>query len=284
MTQLKFKRLPLRKPFEAVAIDFLGPLIKTDSGNRYIMSCVDLFSRFSVLNALPNRISEAVISCLISIFDKFVYPKTLVSDNALEFKANSIQLFAKLNSVFKKEVLPFSNGIVERRNSGITRLLKLYLNWVPHNNWDAFLSTVENTINNQLNISLGDTPAFVVFGRDTCPNIERKELSTIATLEDVESNVQYMDRNRLFIQEFVRNNIINETNKRNTYHNKKRIVKNLEIGYRVLVKKHLKRNKLDLSWLGPGRVVELGKKFCIMKLGNKKIKTNLNHVIILLRK
>ena len=50
-----------RKPFKAVAIDYLGPLIKTDSGNRYILSCVDLFSRFSVLNALPNRSSEAVI-------------------------------------------------------------------------------------------------------------------------------------------------------------------------------------------------------------------------------
>ena len=159
-----------------------------------------------MLNALPNRSSEAVISCLINIFDKFGYPKILLSDNALKFKANSVQLFAKINSVIKKEVLPFSpfsNGIVERRNTGITRLLKLYLNWVPHNNWDAFLSTVENTINNQLNISLGDTPAFVVFGRDTCPNIERKELLTIANLEDVENNVKYIARNRLFIQEFV---------------------------------------------------------------------------------
>ena len=276
-----------RKPFEAVAIDFLGPLISTDSGNRYILSCVDLFSRFSVLNALPNRSSEAVISCLINIFDKFGYPRILLSDNALEFKANSVQLFAKINSVIKKEVLPFSpfsNGIVERRNTGITRLLKLYLNWVPHNNWDAFLSTVENTINNQLNISLGDTPAFVVFGRDTCPNIERKELSTIANLEDVENNVKYMARNRLFIQEFVRNNIINETKKRNTYRNKKLIVKNLEIGDRVLVRNHLKRNKLDLSWLGPGRVDDVGKNYCVLELGNKKIKSNLNHVIKLLGK
>ena len=109
-----------RKPFEAVAIDFLGPLISTDSGNRYILSCVDLFSRFSVLNALPNRSSEAVISCLINIFDKFGYPKILLSDNELEFKANCVQLFAKINSVIKKEVLlfsPFSNGIVERRNT-----------------------------------------------------------------------------------------------------------------------------------------------------------------------
>ena len=133
-------------------------------------------------------------------------------------KSNSIQLFATINNVLKKEVLPFSpfsNGIVERRNAGITRLLKLYLNWVSHNNWDEFLFTVENTINNQLNISLGDTPALVVFGRDTCPNIERKELSTIYNFDTIEHNVKYLARNRLFIQEFVRNNIINEINKRN---------------------------------------------------------------------
>ena len=96
-----------RKPFEAVAIYFLGPLISTDSGNHYILSCVDLFSRFSVLNALPNRSSEAVIFYLINIFDKFGYPKILLSDRALEFKANSVQLFAKINSVIKKKYYRF---------------------------------------------------------------------------------------------------------------------------------------------------------------------------------
>ena len=79
-----------RKSFEAVAIDFLGPLISTDSGNRYILSCVDLFS---VLNALPNRSSEAVISCLINIFDNFGYPKILLSDNALEFQGEFCSAF-----------------------------------------------------------------------------------------------------------------------------------------------------------------------------------------------
>ena len=56
----------------------------------------------------------------------------------------------------------------------------------------------------------------MVFGRDTCPNIERKEFSTIYNFDTIEHNVKYLARNRLFIQEFVRNNIINETNKRNT--------------------------------------------------------------------
>ena len=132
-----------------------------------------------------------------------------------------MKLFAKFNNV-KKEVLPFSpfwNGIVERQNAGISKLLKNYLNWCSHNNWDEFLNIVENSINNQLNVTLGDTPTFVLFGRDTCPNIERKELSTIYNFDTVESSVKYQSKNRLFIQEFITNKIINETLKRNAYHN-----------------------------------------------------------------
>ena len=62
---------------------------------------------------------------------------------------------------------------------------------VSHYNWDEFSSTFENTINNQLNITLGNTPAFVLFGRDTCPNIERKELSIIYNVDSVEYSVNY---------------------------------------------------------------------------------------------
>ena len=87
----------------------------------------------------------------------------------------------------------------------------------------------------------------MLFGRDTCPNIERKELSTIYNFESVESSVKYRAKNRLFIQEFIRNNIINESLKRNIYHNKRRVDKNTEVGVRVLVPNHLKKHKLDRS-------------------------------------
>ena len=63
-----------KQQFETVAIHFFGPL-------RYILSCVDFFSRFAVLNTLPNRNLETVISCLLNVFDKFGYPNTLLSDN-----------------------------------------------------------------------------------------------------------------------------------------------------------------------------------------------------------
>ena len=45
-------------------------------------------------------------------------------------------------------------------------------------NWDSFLSTVENAINNTVNITLGETSSFVLFGYDTYPSLQSNLLGT----------------------------------------------------------------------------------------------------------
>ena len=89
-------------------------------------------------------------------------------------KANVCQFFSKINLIVKKEVLPYSawsNGIVERNNGKIGKLLRLMVN-SSSENWDSFLSTVENAINNTVNITLGETSSFVLFGYDTYPSLQ----------------------------------------------------------------------------------------------------------------
>ena len=44
--------------------------------------------------------------------------------------------------------------------------------------WDSFLSTVENAINNTVNITLGETTSFVPFGYDTYPSLQTNLLGT----------------------------------------------------------------------------------------------------------
>ena len=279
---VKIKNAPVAtRPFESVSMDFIGPLIGTDSGNKYILSIICLFSRFTVLHAVPDKSTDTVISCLTSTFTKFGYPDTLLSDCALEFTSKAMKLYAKLNNIYKAEVLPycpFSNGLVERHNSGINKLLKLYVNSCSHNNWDIFISLVENTLNNQYVLTLKETPAFVMFSRDTCPNIIRHSLDKMYDLPESELQVQFFARQNLLIQEQIRTIIINETNKRTQYHNTKRKDKILKVGDRVLIRNHLKRHKLDLSWLGPAVVIDVIKNKCIVKLGTRNIKTNVNYV------
>jgi hypothetical protein len=55
-----------------VGIDLIGPLPKTKSGNRYIITLVDYFSKWPEAAALPNKKAESVASFLYKIICRLV--------------------------------------------------------------------------------------------------------------------------------------------------------------------------------------------------------------------
>ena len=93
---IKIMSAPIaNRPFQCVSMDFVGPLPTTDKNNKYILVVIDLFSRFTRLFATSDKSSETVIDCLTCVFNTFGYPDTLLSDNALEFKANVCNFLVK---------------------------------------------------------------------------------------------------------------------------------------------------------------------------------------------
>ena len=69
------------QPMERVAIDVLGPLPETDSGNKYILIAMDYFSKWPEAYALPNQEAVTVADVLVSqFFSRFGVPAELHSD------------------------------------------------------------------------------------------------------------------------------------------------------------------------------------------------------------
>ena len=48
------------RPFEMVGIDLLGPFQKSSSGNTYVVTMVDRFTRWPELVAIPDATAEIV--------------------------------------------------------------------------------------------------------------------------------------------------------------------------------------------------------------------------------
>ena len=281
---IKIKTAPIAtKPFQVVSFDFVGPLPVTPNLNKYILVVIDLFSRFAKIYPTPSKNTNIVIKHLAETFDVFGYPETLISDCALEFKSDALKNFANFHGVKKTEVLPYSphsNGIVERTNGRLNKLLKLYVNTTTHDMWDIFLTTVENAINNQYIGTLGDTPAYTLFARDTAPNLNRTDLNQLYSYDSDSDIIKYRCREIANIQTNIRANIINNTLKRNLQRNLTRKDKNLTIGDRVLLRNHHKNNKLDLAWLGPGIITDITRHKATIRIGNKIFPNiNINHLL-----
>jgi Integrase zinc binding domain/Integrase core domain len=81
------KRGPLQSilagaPFERLSIDLTGPHCRT----VYILTCIDVFSKWTEAFAIPNKEAKVVARVLVEqVFCRFGPPISLLSDNGTEF-------------------------------------------------------------------------------------------------------------------------------------------------------------------------------------------------------
>ena len=62
--------VPVKSPMYHIGIDFVGPISPTScSGNRYILTVSDYFTRFGWAKALPTKEAKNVVSALKEVIN-----------------------------------------------------------------------------------------------------------------------------------------------------------------------------------------------------------------------
>ena len=102
---------------ETVHIDFVGPLSKTSTGHRYILTLVDKFTKW--VEAIPTKdcTAETAAKALLQVFYNIGFPQTIVSDRGRSFENNLITQLCKTLGIQKKRTSsyrPAANGACER--------------------------------------------------------------------------------------------------------------------------------------------------------------------------
>jgi hypothetical protein len=66
--------VPVKSPWYHLGMDFIGPISPTSaSGNRYILTISDYFTKFSFAKALPTKEAAVVVNTLRQVFGSYVY-------------------------------------------------------------------------------------------------------------------------------------------------------------------------------------------------------------------
>ena len=120
-------------------------------GFRYIMTTIDVFARKVFLEA--TKVKEALVTS--RALDRVtrradVTPKYIICDNGTEFKGD-FETFCKAHEITIRRNRPYSpeaNGIVERANKEIRKLLRNINLENENNNWVDNLRRVEDLRNN----------------------------------------------------------------------------------------------------------------------------------------
>ena len=107
-------------PMERIAMDMVGPLQKTDSGNRFLLMVVDYGTRFPFVVPLKTTGSEQVTSVLMSIFSMVGIPGEILTDRGSNFTGELMQHFNKMLGIRAFRTSPNhpqTDGMVEQFNS-----------------------------------------------------------------------------------------------------------------------------------------------------------------------
>ena len=67
-------------PFEKVAIDLVGPFEIAKSGHRFVLTCINLASRYPEAIRLRAATAADVAEALLEIFSRHGLPCTILSD------------------------------------------------------------------------------------------------------------------------------------------------------------------------------------------------------------
>ena len=150
------------QPFERINIDFKGPLPST-TGNRYILTIVDEFSRYPFAFPVRDMVTPTVIKCLVQLFSLFGMPGYVHSDRGPSLISEELKSFLHSRGIATSRTSsynPQGNGQVERYNGIIWKTVSLALEsrGLPQSNWELLLPDALHSIRSLLCTATNCTP------------------------------------------------------------------------------------------------------------------------------
>ena len=188
-----------KRPFEFMAVDLLA-MPESSTGNKYAMVVMDHFTRYATVVAIPDKsaatVAKAIVDRVILVHGP---PTTLLSDQGREFDNELLLNISKkfsIKKVFTTPYRPQSDGLVERFNRTLIRLLRCFVDGTQAN-WDEVLPYVLYAYNTAVSAATGETPFTIVFGREPSPPI-------FSDVLDAAGNIKAMSDPSMWRQEVQR--------------------------------------------------------------------------------
>ena len=177
-------------PLEKVAIDIMGPLPTTPSGNKYLVVICDYFTKWPEAFPVPNITAETIAHVLVDgFFCRYGIPYQLHSDRGAQFESRLFQQICQLLDIRKSRTTayrPQSDGLVERMNRTLEQMLAAHVD-DHHTNWDRHLQRCLLAYRSSVHSSTKETPAMLMLGHEIhlpvdvmfqSPDSERSHVNT----------------------------------------------------------------------------------------------------------
>src|SRR5579859_1657502 len=106
-----------QRAFERWEMDWVGPLVEMNHGNKYLLTAIDYATSKAYAKAYPARSGEAAVAMVRHIIYSCGKPSQIITDNGEEFRGNKCEAYIKKYEIKHDHTSPGhpqTNGKVER--------------------------------------------------------------------------------------------------------------------------------------------------------------------------
>lgn len=244
------------KPFDLISVDTVGPLTRSQSGNRYALTMQCDLTKYIITVAVPDKqastLAKAIVEHAILIYG---CPIAIKSDMGTEYKNEIIQELCNIFSVNQKFATayhPETIGALERSHRCLNEYLRHFIN-EQHDDWDSWLPYFTFYYNTTPHSAHNFAPFELLFGKQAnYPN----ELKNVKTIEPVYNHDLYYKEVKFKLQTAAQKaKTLLEKAKQKLTTNHKRHARpiTIKLGDQVWLKKE-NRRKLDPVYSGPYKI------------------------------
>ena len=243
-------------PFRRIAMDIVGPLPRSHSGEKYILVVCDYATRYP--EAIPLRSIDAgtIAQELIQLSAGVGVPKEVLTDQGSNFTSQLlVELYRLLNvrPIHTSPYHPQTDGLVERFNQTLKAMLRKTAT-DEGKDWDKLLPYLLFAYREVPQASTGFSPFELLYGWQVRGPLDILKESWQEDRKSNESVVSYV----LGVQEklaklsgLVRENLAAAQKQQKQWYDRNARERESQSGQRVLVLLPTSSNKLLAEWQGP---------------------------------
>ena len=155
------------QPFDKIAMDLVTDFTESNKGNKHLLTIIDLLMGWPEAISIPNKSADTITKAFIKHYlPRHLCLQFILSDNGTEFKNQIFDRVTKdlgIERISSAPYHPQSNGKLETFHKFLKPTLK---KMCAEDNWDDYVKQVLGTYRGVLNLTTGESPFFLVYGRD----------------------------------------------------------------------------------------------------------------------
>ena len=274
-------------PFQKIAMDIVGPLPRSRSGNRYVLVICDYATRYPEAILVRSIDAENIAEELIKLFARVGIPQSILTDQGSNFTSKLLMELYRLLRVQGIRTSPYhpqTDGLVERFNQTLKLMLRKVID-KEGKDWDKLLPYVLFAYREVPQASTGFSPFELLYGRsvrgplsvlkESWQAAESQDVSVVSYILDIREKLQQMSK-------LVEQNLTKAQMDQKYWYDKNARHREFQPGDQVLVLLPTSTSKLLAQWQGPYEVVKrIGEVDYLIDMHDRRRKRRVFHVNML---